>query len=610
MMALKQTMVTTLEHLSVELFHEIFIYFQLHEVLYIFSNLNSRFAAIMDNLSLIPIYLGLNGMNIAVTKFYYTHLSQSNTSSRLTSLCVSDTLAIDNGLWLAEHLSTFINLRHLSLIDIKRSSFELILNSLSIVINSLIMFSVRFSTEDRAAYTFTGVPEGVYYERIFHLFPSLRICHLFFWPYIHSILDSQLVLPPDKTFMPVQISLLNLQSLAVCCSPNFLSHLFEHLPQLEQLNYTQTTPWLPEKHLLRHSDHNRVTPINKHLAPNLCHLTIKWSDSMMNLESINELFERDVLFSLMKFRLLAWVAGPDVLHNLQSMLYSQCLYSFDAIWSVRTVVSLSETSKILFDTFQQLKELAPIELELSLQENMYSIRALTVPRMDKCLCVDLYLHKNTVHGRTPWSYNGCTFNNQWLHCNRIRMSEDYDRINEEFLSFSPPIVLWHQVTSLSITEPFNRNHLHLLFSQATNLRTLELRYRAEYDCKAYLKQETLIDLLNDSSLCNMLMSNGLRQLNLFTVWQQLNLLNVAYLIVEQLPHLQIIELHGGAREFIEMSHILMSGLSKLHFLTLHGILQHAELYDKKLRDLQNSNTRSFRTEGSNTINDDILFIWL
>ncbi|CAF5122198.1 unnamed protein product, partial [Rotaria magnacalcarata] len=145
MMALKQTMVTTLEHLSVELFHEIFIYFQLHEVLYIFSNLNSRFAAIMDNLSLIPIYLGLNGMNIAVTKFYYTHLSQSNTSSRLTSLCVSDTLAIDNGLWLAEHLLTFINLRHLSLIDIKRSSFELILNSLSIVINSLIMFSVRFS---------------------------------------------------------------------------------------------------------------------------------------------------------------------------------------------------------------------------------------------------------------------------------------------------------------------------------------------------------------------------------------------------------------------------------------------------------------------------------
>ncbi|CAF2456258.1 unnamed protein product [Rotaria sp. Silwood2] len=547
-------------------------------------------------------------MSITVTEFYYTHLSQSNISSRLISLCVSDTLAIDNGLWLAEHLSTFINLHRLSLIDIKRSSFQLILNSLS-PINSLIMFSLRFSTEDRAAYTFKGVPEGVYYERIFHLFPSLRVCHLFFWPYIHSTLDSQLVLPPGRTFMFVQISLLNLQSLALCCSPSFLSHLFEHLPQLEQLSYSQTTPWLPEKHPLRYSDHNRVTPINKHLAPNLCQLKIKWFDSMMNPASVNELFERDVLFSLMKFNLLAWVAGPHVLHNLQSMLSRQCLHSFDVIWSVGTVVSLSETSKILFDTFQQLKGPAPIELDLSLEENMYSIRALTVPRMDKRLCVYSYLH-NTVHGRTPLSDNRCIFTNQWSRCNKIIMSEDYDRMNEEFLSFSPPIVRWHQVTSLSITEPFNRNHLHLLFSQATNLRTLELHYRAEYDPKAYLKQETLIDLLNDSSLCNMLMSNGLRQLNVFTVWQQLNLLNTAYLIVEQLPNLQIIELHGSAREFVEVSHILINGLLKLSFLMINGILGRAKLYDKKLRDLQNSNTRSFRTEVLNTRDDDILFIWL
>ncbi len=104
------------------------------------------------------------------------------------------------------------------------------------------------------------------------------------------------------------------------------------------------------------------------------------------------------------------------------------------------------------------------------------------------------------------------------------MSEDNDQMNEEFLSFSLPIVPWHQITTLSIGEPFNRNHLHLLFSQATNLRTLELHYRAVYDCRYYLKEETLIDLHNDSSLCNMLISNGLRQLNLFIVWQQPNLL--------------------------------------------------------------------------------------
>ena len=117
------------------------------------------------------------------------------------------------------------------------------------------MFSIRFSTNDRAADTFIGVPEGAYYERIFHVFPSLRVCHLLFYRYVHSTLDSELVLPSNRTFVPVQIGLLNLQSLTLKCSPGFLSHLFEHLPQLKQLNYTQTDPWLPHNHPLRHNDY-------------------------------------------------------------------------------------------------------------------------------------------------------------------------------------------------------------------------------------------------------------------------------------------------------------------------------------------------------------------
>ncbi|CAF4609135.1 unnamed protein product, partial [Rotaria sp. Silwood2] len=70
------------------------------------------------------------------------------------------------------------------------------------------------------------------------------------------------------------------------------------------------------------------------------------------------------------------------------------------------------------------------------------------------------------------------------------------------------------------------------------------------------------------------MSNGLRQLNLFPAWQQSNLLNIAYSIVERLPHLQVIKLDGTVCEVFEMVHILINGLSKLSFLTLIGGYKH------------------------------------
>ncbi|CAF4030634.1 unnamed protein product, partial [Adineta steineri] len=168
--------ITIFEDLSIKLFHEIFTYFQLHEVFNSFSNLNFRFTAIIDNMPLMPVYLGSNITNLSLTEFYHIHLSQSNICHRLISLCVSDEFAFDNGLWLSKHVSTFINLRHLSLIDIERPIFESILNK-CLSNTSLIMFSIRFTTQCRAAYTYAGVPEGAYYERIFHLFPFLHICH-------------------------------------------------------------------------------------------------------------------------------------------------------------------------------------------------------------------------------------------------------------------------------------------------------------------------------------------------------------------------------------------------------------------------------------------------
>ena len=133
---------TTLEDLSVELFYEIFPYFQVHEIFNSFSNLNSRITSMIENIPSIPVYLGSSGMNIKLTNFYYRYLSQPNICTRLKSLCVSDKFSIGNGLWFAKHGSKFVNLRHLSLIDINRSSFEKILDSL-LPIQSLMMFSVH-----------------------------------------------------------------------------------------------------------------------------------------------------------------------------------------------------------------------------------------------------------------------------------------------------------------------------------------------------------------------------------------------------------------------------------------------------------------------------------
>jgi len=143
---------------------------------------------------------------------------------------------------------------------------------------------------------------------------------------------------------------------------------------------------------------SRAIPINKRLAPNLRRLNIDWNGNVVTLESINQLFEHDVLFSLTNFTFSANIDGPYIVYNLLSMLSSQCLYSFDVNWSVRTIVSLPEASKILCDTFQQIKGSVPVELELYLEENMYYIRAVTVPRMDNYFCVYSYLRKNIVHG--------------------------------------------------------------------------------------------------------------------------------------------------------------------------------------------------------------------
>jgi hypothetical protein len=117
----------------------------------------------------------------------------------------------------------------------------------------------------------------------------------------------------------------------------------------------------------------------------------------MNVDSINELFEVDVLFSLTKFTLWGDVDGPNVLQDLRSKLSSQCLYSFNVEWHVKNVVSLLENDKIFFNIFHQLKGSIPIKLQMYLLVFNYFIRASTIPILDTDLCVSSYLNKNIVH---------------------------------------------------------------------------------------------------------------------------------------------------------------------------------------------------------------------
>ncbi|CAF3595229.1 unnamed protein product [Rotaria sordida] len=476
-------------------------------------------------------------MGIAVTEFYYAHLLQPNIRNRLISLCISHTLAIDNGLWLASNISAFINLRHLSLIDIKRSCFELMLNT-SASNTSLVIFNVHYTEYYRAAYTFKDVPEGAYYKRIFRLFPLLRVCHLRFWRYIYDTLDSQIVLPLNKPFIPIETNHSNLQSFVLReCSPAFLSHLLQYYPQLEELTFDLSTPWLPNKHPLLNNYKNQISRIDKRLVPNLRRLkiTLKYDTNAMDL--LDQLFDHNVLFSLTKFTLEGMVTGPNVVSK----------------WIVKTTISLSNTSSILLNTLQQLKGRIPIELELCLYNDSYSIKAFTLPRKDKSLYAYKYINKNIVHVQSHWPYSLSRALNNRLTCiNQITLDDD------------------------------ERN------------------------------KQNVIKLFNDTSLCNILMSNGLKKLHFYTDWQYSDMIGIVSLIVKQLPHLEIIELncHDGS-QVPETLHILINGLPKLNFIIFHTLLTGENEQESKMRDLPNRCKRAYRLENLRELaHATILHVWL
>ena len=112
------------------------------------------------------------------------------------------------------------------------------------------------------------------------------------------------------------------------------------------------------------------------------------------------------------------------------------------------------------------------------------------------------------------------------------MSIDYDQKIDEYLSLSLNIICWDRITSISIFQPFISSDLRILLSKTTNLRVLTLTYLFRQCYPGIFKDKTAIDVINDESLCKILTSNGLRQLNLIIHSHQSNLINLGYRIIE------------------------------------------------------------------------------
>jgi hypothetical protein len=108
------------------------------------------------------------------------------------------------------------------------------------------------------------------------------------------------------------------------------------------------------------------------------------------------------------------------------------------------------------------------------------------------------------------------------------------------------------------------------------------------------------------------MSNGLQKLSLVTDSEHPETIDIACLIVKQLPHLEIIELNCFNKEVPETLHILMNGLPKLNFIIFHGFLRSTNELHSKLRDLQKHNIRAYRMEYCNLSPYDgaVLYVWL
>lgn len=204
-------------------------------------------------------------------------------------------------------------------------------------------------------------------------------------------------------------------------------------------------------------------------------------------------------------------------------------------------------------------------------------------------------------------------NNRSVSVNQITFFQMASEINNEFLSYLPITISWHHITSLNIHNPFDLSQLRFLVSNMTHLRTLELNHDDNRISEFDSKDINIIDLLNDTSLCNTLMSHGLQRLNLDTNGNHPGTTDIASLIVKQLPHLKIIEFNCHNEQALQTLHILMNDLLQLSFIIFHCPLTSIGGLHSNLSDLQTYNGRAYRMEYTNAfpwVEAGTLYVWL
>ena len=216
--------------------------------------------------------------------------------------------------------------------------------------------------------------------------------------------------------------------------------------------------------------------------------------------------------------------------------------------------------------------------------------------------------------QSRWPYSMSSVNNRLACINEIRLFDMRSQINNEFVSYLPILISWNHITFLTVKNPFDLSQLRSLVSKMINLRTLKLYYDSyrisEYNSK---KKVNIIDLLNDTSLCKMLMSNGLQKVLVDTDLEHPDTTEIASLIIKQLPHLKIIEFNCHNAKIAETIHILMGGLPELNFISFDSYFGDVNKLHSKLCDLQKYNMRTYRLEHGDPLPGygvGAIYVWL